>query len=130
MSLLFVFKRKTAYELGISDWSSDVCSSDLVRPLTRRLDGIDLSPRMVDHARQRRIYDELQVGEIVALLQDRPEAYDLMLAADVLSYFGDLRPLFEAAHAALRNDGAFVATVEPGAETGRSVATSPAALRQ
>src|SRR3546814_1472103 len=26
----FCFKRKTAYELRISDWSSDVCSSDLV----------------------------------------------------------------------------------------------------
>src|SRR3546814_4968022 len=25
----FVFKRKTAYEMRISDWSSDVCSSDL-----------------------------------------------------------------------------------------------------
>src|SRR3546814_8930150 len=27
--LFFVFKQKTAYELRISDWSSDVCSSDL-----------------------------------------------------------------------------------------------------
>src|SRR3546814_8158584 len=27
--VLFVFKQKTAYELRISDWSSDVCSSDL-----------------------------------------------------------------------------------------------------
>src|SRR3546814_3555121 len=27
--LLFFFKQKTAYELRISDWSSDVCSSDL-----------------------------------------------------------------------------------------------------
>src|SRR3546814_7023272 len=26
----FVFKQKTAYEMRISDWSSDVCSSDLV----------------------------------------------------------------------------------------------------
>src|SRR3546814_4435715 len=26
---IFVFKQKTAYELRISDWSSDVCSSDL-----------------------------------------------------------------------------------------------------
>src|SRR3546814_10629700 len=31
--LLFVFKQKTAYELRISDWSSDVCSSDLQRRL-------------------------------------------------------------------------------------------------
>src|SRR3546814_5535820 len=28
--LVFVFKQKTAYEMRISDWSSDVCSSDLV----------------------------------------------------------------------------------------------------
>src|SRR3546814_10433515 len=33
----FFFKQKTAYEVRISDWSSDVCSSDLCPPL----DGID-----------------------------------------------------------------------------------------
>src|SRR3546814_88116 len=34
--LFFFFKQKTAYEMRISDWSSDVCSSDLIvgRPLT------------------------------------------------------------------------------------------------
>src|SRR3546814_1182394 len=30
----FFFKQKTAYEMRISDWSSDVCSSDLHRPTT------------------------------------------------------------------------------------------------
>src|SRR3546814_6154527 len=29
MTILFFFKQKTAYEMRISDWSSDVCSSDL-----------------------------------------------------------------------------------------------------
>src|SRR3546814_10523935 len=29
---LFFFKQKTAYEMRISDWSSDVCSSDLADP--------------------------------------------------------------------------------------------------
>src|SRR3546814_2124330 len=29
--LFFFFKQKTAYEMRISDWSSDVCSSDLQR---------------------------------------------------------------------------------------------------
>src|SRR3546814_8317370 len=32
----FFFKQKTAYEMRISDWSSDVCSSDLARPRPRR----------------------------------------------------------------------------------------------
>src|SRR3546814_4321634 len=31
MSLVLFFKQKTAYEMRISDWSSDVCSSDLSR---------------------------------------------------------------------------------------------------
>src|SRR3546814_12274498 len=29
--MLFFFKKKTAYEMRISDWSSDVCSSDLLQ---------------------------------------------------------------------------------------------------
>src|SRR3546814_1347341 len=29
---IFFFKQKTAYEMRISDWSSDVCSSDLLEP--------------------------------------------------------------------------------------------------
>src|SRR3546814_5177327 len=32
MCCFFCFKQKTAYEMRISDWSSDVCSSDLRKP--------------------------------------------------------------------------------------------------
>src|SRR3546814_92219 len=35
-SLLFFFKQKTAYEMRISDWSSDVCSSDLTADISTR----------------------------------------------------------------------------------------------
>src|SRR3546814_2287869 len=40
----FFFKQKTAYEMRISDWSSDVCSSDLV--IERRLDSGDTAGAM------------------------------------------------------------------------------------
>src|SRR3546814_4827190 len=45
--VFFFFKQKTAYEMRISDWSSDVCSSDL---LSRRRDrkGVDQSRRLRD----------------------------------------------------------------------------------
>src|SRR3546814_7995066 len=33
LGMIFFFKQKTAYEMRISDWSSDVCSSDLSCPL-------------------------------------------------------------------------------------------------
>src|SRR3546814_6314091 len=37
--VIFLFKQKTAYELRISDWSSDVCSSDLGRSRRTAGDG-------------------------------------------------------------------------------------------
>src|SRR3546814_7864412 len=42
----FFFKQKTAYEMRISDWSSDVCSSDLTRraSATRPRGGSSISP--------------------------------------------------------------------------------------
>src|SRR3546814_245326 len=39
--LFFCFKQKTAYEMRISDWSSDVCSSDLLVRQVARLAGKD-----------------------------------------------------------------------------------------
>src|SRR3546814_2719422 len=35
-SIIFFFKQKTAYEMRISDWSSDVCSSDLAEVLQQQ----------------------------------------------------------------------------------------------
>src|SRR3546814_3032453 len=43
--VFFFFKQKTAYEMRISDWSSDVCSSDLcllVTPSEELLDAVDV----------------------------------------------------------------------------------------
>src|SRR3546814_10847843 len=47
----FFFKQKTAYEMRISDWSSDVCSSDLDRPPPPPLggDGADGARRPFQH---------------------------------------------------------------------------------
>src|SRR3546814_2753877 len=38
---IFFFKQKTAYEMRISDWSSDVCSSDLRAARTARLGSLN-----------------------------------------------------------------------------------------
>src|SRR3546814_5620524 len=40
MCSLFLFKQKTAYEMRISDWSSDVCSSDLAGGLLTAASGM------------------------------------------------------------------------------------------
>src|SRR3546814_10190231 len=62
--IFFFFKQKTAYEMRISDWSSDVCSSDLTPEL---LDQALLALREAGHARPAVITSNavvtLRVGE-------------------------------------------------------------------
>src|SRR3546814_6477259 len=49
----FFFKQKTAYEMRISDWSSDVCSSDLPLP-EELLDGAGAVAQLLAHRREAR----------------------------------------------------------------------------
>ncbi|HEX8778847.1 MAG TPA: methyltransferase domain-containing protein, partial [Rhodanobacter sp.] len=88
----------------------------LLRPHARRLAGVDLSGGMVEKARQRGGYDALAVAELTAYLQERAAAWDVVLSADTLVYFGELDTVLEAAHAALRPGGwlAFSLEAEEG----------------
>jgi len=78
--------------------------------LARRLDGIDLSPAMIEKAASRGLYTELTVGDVETPPHRRH--YDLIIASDTLVYLGDLAPLFTASQNALRGGGFFLFTVE------------------
>src|SRR3546814_17386496 len=54
VSGVFFFKQKTAYEMRISDWSSDVCSSDLQHDIDRA------RRQRVDHRRRDRHEQDLE----------------------------------------------------------------------
>jgi predicted TPR repeat methyltransferase len=95
-----------------------------LRPLARRLTGVDLSPRMLDRARERGLYDALVCEELTAYLQRSTGAFDLVVAADVLIYFGDLGPLFEAAAGALRPGGLLVVSFEGDDGDGHTLRSS------
>jgi predicted TPR repeat methyltransferase len=84
----------------------------LLRPLARHLTGVDLSQRMLDKAAAPGVYDALACAEIVAYLGAAPERWDLVLAADVFVYFGDLAPVFNQVRRVLRDGGLFAFSVE------------------
>ena len=84
----------------------------LIRAHARRLVGVDLSGGMVEKARARGGYDELVVAELTAYLCAQPATYDVIVSADTLVYFGELRPVLSAAHAALRPGGRVGFTLE------------------
>jgi len=73
--------------------------------------GVDLSQKMLDVAKRKNIYQRLEQAEIVAFLERDEKEYQLITAADVLTYFGDLRALFEAVATRLALGGLFVFSV-------------------
>jgi predicted TPR repeat methyltransferase len=74
--------------------------------------GIDLSPRMLAHARVKRIYTELREADIIADLATHDEQWPLIVAADVLCYMGALEDLLALVHQHLEEGGWFIFSVE------------------
>src|SRR3546814_13419190 len=60
MFCLFFFKQKTAYDMRISDWSSDVCSSDLAAARDKLLAAATKDPRLAGV----RIFGQKDVGQL------------------------------------------------------------------
>src|SRR5918994_355901 len=94
------------------------------RSLAGRLHGSDLAPRMVEKARRRGVYDHLEVAELIEGIARTPSAWDLVVAADVLVYVGDLAPVMDAARVGLCSGGFFCATVEQCAGDGFALGPS------
>jgi len=106
-----------------SDVADLGCGSGLCGPLIRdisgKLSGVDLSAGMLQKAAGRKTYDFLIEGEIVAFLNaDLPTQFDLCVCADTLIYFGDLRPFFDGLTKALTPGGRLLASVEALEEGG------------
>jgi predicted TPR repeat methyltransferase len=82
-------------------------------PLAAAIDGVDLSPRMVELARQKGVYRRLAVGDLVSFVAHEAAASaDLVLAADVLIYVAELAPVFAGAARVLAPGGLLAFTVE------------------
>jgi predicted TPR repeat methyltransferase len=77
-----------------------------------RLDGVDLSPRMIEEASRRGIYDHLILGDIETVLQGVEHRYDLILAADTMIYFGDLAATLSGVFSRLVAGGFYLFAVE------------------
>src|SRR3546814_6707499 len=79
MVIYFLFKQRTAYEMRISDWSSDVCSSDLpidvlaLFGLDDELVGRDGAARRMRPARERLDPDELVRRDFILRLEGDPD---------------------------------------------------------
>ncbi|MDF1615003.1 tetratricopeptide repeat protein [Desulfurivibrio dismutans] len=82
------------------------------------LTGVDLSAGMLEQARQKRVYDHLQQQDILEFCRQHRTVYDLVVAADVLNYLGDLDPFFAVIGNRLASRGILLFSVEEGVPNG------------
>lgn len=90
----------------------------LVRPLADRLDGLDLSSGMLEQARALGCYDALIHADAADYLAQADRSDDLVLAADVFIYIGELSAVFAGVARVLRPGGVFGFTVEQASGLG------------
>ncbi len=104
------------------------CGTGLLGPLlrngARQLDGVDCSPRMLDQARMLGVYDDLLEDDLSDALSRRPNQYDVVTAADVFVYIGDLAPVLIAVALSLRPGGLVAFTVEVSEDDGYQLTSS------
>jgi predicted TPR repeat methyltransferase len=100
-------------ELDIVDagCGTGLCGTGL-KPWARTLAGCDLSVGMLRRAKARNVYDVLHQAELTHYLNTQPEAFDAVVSADTLCYFGALEGALAAARRSLRRDGWLIFTVE------------------
>jgi predicted TPR repeat methyltransferase len=92
------------------------CGTGLVGQIFQEISdcrvGVDLSPKMVEAAAAKEVYDELAVGEIVTFLEQNKEPFDLIVAADVFIYVGELDRIFATLAKGLAKNGRILFSTE------------------
>ncbi|WP_137181363.1 methyltransferase [Roseomonas sp. AR75] len=85
-----------------------------LKPFAKRLVGLDLAPRMLAEAAKRRLYDSLEEADLLDALPRQRGRFDLVAAADVLNYLGDLAPALHGIAEALAPGGLAAFSIEAG----------------
>src|SRR3546814_9903272 len=114
MLFVFLFKQKTAYEMRISDWSSDVCSSDLHQIILGRVIFQRAADRIIDVALyEGRVAEHAEMAQRVG--KDREGKLERQLdALQIRAGAVDRRAIFEFAIGIVAPDHRIVGRQVPG----------------
>lgn len=77
-----------------------------------RLNGVDLSSRMIGQAKARNVYDDLHAGDVIMLLESDHNQYDLFICADVFPYIGNIKRIFSAVSRCAKRGALFAFSTE------------------
>jgi predicted TPR repeat methyltransferase len=86
--------------------------ANILKPLARTLIGVDLSAKMLERAAETHLYSQLAVADVVDYMNEHPQSFDLLTAAECFIYFGNLEKVFASIRAASKPEGICIFTIE------------------
>jgi predicted TPR repeat methyltransferase len=105
---------RTSFSRGLDLGCGTGLVADAFAPLVGEWIGVDLAPRMIAEAKRKGRYAHLHAAEIGGYVTHEMRAFDLIVAADVFVYVGELGSLFGQVKAHLKAKGLFGFSVEGG----------------
>lgn len=84
----------------------------ILKPISNVLDGIDLSEKMIEKAKEKNAYSNLITTDIISYLSENKSTYDLVCLADVVCYYGQTASLFNSIFNSLTDEGSILFTIE------------------
>jgi len=132
-STIDVSKRDTVWATNGADLGCGTGLSGVAfRSCVKNLMGVEISPEMIDRAKERGCYDRLELGDVVDYICRHENddkhveieadgnvavggcgtGFDIMFACDVLVYIGNLGPVFRAVRDGLAENGYFAFSAE------------------
>ena len=104
---------KTPNKLNILDLG---CGTGLVgmylNDIAATMTGVDLSPKMIEKAKEKNIYTRLIVAGIKEYLESISDQPDIVISSDVFVYFGDLQEIFSLVAKNIQPEGLFAFSTE------------------
>ena len=108
------FYKKTYKKLSILDLGcgSGLCGKQLKKIFKKSsLYGVDISSQMLKKAKEKNVYDKLVKGNITDCFCSNNSLFDVVVASDVFTYFGELDSIFKKVDSLLCKNGVFSFTI-------------------
>lgn len=108
------FNKKEHKKLSVLDLGcgSGLCGKQIKKIFKKSsLYGVDISSQMLKKAREKKVYDYLVKGDIVDCFCSDNLFFDVVVASDVFTYFGDLDSVFKKVDSLLCKYGVFSFTI-------------------
>lgn len=83
-----------------------------IKKYAAKMVGVDLSPKMLEQANKTGVYDDIICSEAISFLGSNEKKFDVIVAGDVLCYFGKLNKIFAYIKLALKDEGRAIFSLE------------------